>query len=265
MKKLVVICMLILLGVVAASSGCTGSAGASGEENEEILVYCGAGLREPMEMIADKFTEDTGVSVNYIYGGSNTILSQIELTGMGDVYMPGATYYFDSARDKGFVSEEKLVVYHIPVIATPKGNPANIQSLEDLGREGVKVELGDPSACAIGKLGNKIIEKNGLNETIYPNVITRAATVNEIVVHTGLGQVDGSIIWEDLIDPDKLDVIYIPNEQNIIKVVPIGKLTMSENPEEAQAFVDYVASDDGFEIFRETGFTTYPDSKYGEA
>ena len=257
--------MLVLLGVVTAFSGCTGTAGASGEENEEILVYCGAGMREPMELIADKFTEETGVSVNYIYGGSNTILSQIELTGMGDVYMPGATYYFDSAKSKGFVSEEELVVYHIPVIATPKGNPANIQSLEDLGREGVKVELGDPLAAAIGKLSNQIIEKNGLNETIYPNVVTRAATVNEIIVHTALGQVDGSIVWEDLIDTEKLDVIYIPSEQNIIKIVPIGTLTMSENPEAAQAFVDYVVSDEGFEIFRETGFTTYPDPKYSDA
>ncbi len=265
MKKMVVICMLVLLGVVTAFSGCTGTAGASGEENEEILVYCGAGMREPMELIADKFTEETGVSVNYIYGGSNTILSQIELTGMGDVYMPGATYYFDSAKSKGFVSEEELVVYHIPVIATPKGNPANIQSLEDLGREGVKVELGDPLAAAIGKLSNQIIEKNGLNETIYPNVVTRAATVNEIIVHTALGQVDGSIVWEDLIDTEKFDVIYIPSEQNIIKIVPIGTLTMSENPEAAQAFVDYVVSDEGFEIFRETGFTTYPDPKYSDA
>lgn len=262
MKKLVVICVLSLLIAITAFSGCTGTAGASGEENEEILVYCGAGMREPMEIIAEKFTEDTGVSVNYIYGGSNTILSQIELTGMGDVYMPGATYYFDSAKSKGFVSEEELVVYHIPVIATQKGNPANIQSLEDLGREGVKVELGDPSACAIGKLANQIVEKNCLNETIYPNVITRAATVNEIVVHTALGQVDGSIVWEDLIDPEKLDVIYIPNDQNIIKIVPIGKLTMSENPDAAQAFVDYVVSDEGFAIFEETGFTTYPDPKY---
>ena len=129
----------------------------------------------------------------------------------------------------------------------------------------VEVEVpGTPGGHAIGKLGNKIIEKNKLNSTIYPNVVSRAATVNEIVMHTCLGNADASIIWEDLGDSDELELIYIPNNQNMVKIVPIGALTFSKKSKEAQDFVDFVASEKGLSIFEEYGFTTYPSDRYGD-
>lgn len=268
MKKNVLIISLVLLALIAAFSGCTGNDGSSSgttSETKEILVYCGAGMSEPMEAVASEFTTETGIEVNYNFGGSGTLLSQMEITEMGDVYMPGSTADFNTAKSKGFIvnDTEEFVAYHVPVIAVPAGNPAGITSLADLGNKGVKVELGDPSACAIGRMSNKIIEKNKLNATIYPNVVSRAATVNEIVLHTALGNVDGSIIWEDLGDDEKLEIIYIPNKENVIKVVPVGVMTFSKNPDEAEEFVKFVGSK-GKVIFEDYGFTTYPNDKYSD-
>ena len=260
--KFGILCVLLLLVASCFFVGCTGQAAETTDESVDLLVYCGAGLREPMEDIAVAYTAKTGNSIDFNFGGSNTLLSQMELIEQGDVYMPGATYYFGAAQKKGFVNESELICYHVPVIITPKGNPADIQSLEDLGKEGIMIELGDPQACAIGKLSNKILEKNKLNGSVYPNVETRSATVNELVLHTALGQVDGAICWEDLANPDGMEVVYIPNEQNIIKIVPIGSLTFSEHPEEAQEFVEFVASDEGLAIFKKNGFTTYPSDRY---
>jgi molybdate transport system substrate-binding protein len=232
------------------------------EEAHSIMVYCGAGMREPMEDIAALYEGRYGVRVNYNFAGSANLLSQMELTGMGDVYMPGATYYFDAAREKGFVSEERLVAYHVPLIAVPKGNPAAITCLADLANPGVEVELGDPDACAIGKLSNQVLEKNGIQEAVFENVQARSATVNELLVHVSMGVADAAIIWEDLFEEEKMDPIAIPKEQNIVKIVPIGALSFSEHPEDALNFIDLVTSDEGKAIFEEHGFTTYPDEYY---
>lgn len=266
MKKMYsVLCVLLLVATSCFFVGCTGQvADETTDESVDLLVYCGAGMREPMEEIAEVYSAQTGNTIDFNFGGSNSLLSQMELVEKGDVYMPGAASYFSTAQEKGFANSSSPICYHIPVIITPKGNPADIQSLEDLGKEGVSVELGDPQACAIGKLSNKIIEKNQLNESIYPNVKTRSGTVTELVMHTALGQVDGSICWGDLVNTDEMDVIFIPNEQNIIKIVPIGSLTFSEHPDEAQGFVDFVASDEGLAIFEKNGFTTYPDAAYAD-
>lgn len=233
------------------------------EKPQSLLVYCGAGMRKPMDEIGLLFEEKYGISANYNYAGSNTLLSQMELTQKGDIYMPGATYYFDVAKEKGFTDYEQLIAYHMPVIAVPKGNPANITSLDDLAKPGVKVILGDPKAAAIGNLGNKILEKNGIYEDVENNIIARGATVNELVIYVSMNQADASIIWEDLVvNSEKIETVAIPSEQNIIKIIPIGTLTFSEKNDAAKTFVDFVASEEGKIIFEKHGFTAYPNEKY---
>ncbi len=229
-----------------------------------LMVYSGAGVRKPMDEIGTLFEQKYGVAVNYNYAGSNMLLSQMELTQEGDVYMPGATMYIDKAKEKGFVDYEQNVSYHIPVIAVPEGNPANITCLEDLAKPGVKVVLGDPKSCAIGKLGNKILEKSGIYDAADVNVIARSATVNELVVYTCMGIADASIIWKaSLIETEnESDIIEIPREQNSIKIIPLGTLTFSENKDNANKFVDFVASAEGKAIFEKQGFTTYPKEKH---
>ncbi len=229
-----------------------------------VMVYSGAGMRKPMDEIGTVFEQKYGVAVNYNYAGSNTLLSQIELTQEGDVYMPGATMYIETAKEKGFVDYEQNVAYHVPVIAVPEGNPANITCLEDLTTPGVKVVLGDPKAAACGKIAKQILEKNGIFDAVDANVIACAATVNELVVYTCMGTTDASIIWKASLvgTENETDTIEIPKEQNIIKIIPIGTLTFSESQNMAKQFVDFVTSAEGKAIFEKHGFTTYPNEKY---
>lgn len=52
-------------------------AGCAAEDSH--LVYCGAGLSEPMEEIADLFKEEEGVQIDYTFGGAAQLLTQIAL------------------------------------------------------------------------------------------------------------------------------------------------------------------------------------------
>ena len=236
----------------------------SGCAQDKLLVYSGAGMRKPMDKIGTAFEKKYDVAVNYNYAGSNTLLSQIDLTKKGDVYIPGATMYIDKAKEKGFVDYEQPVAYHIPVIAVPKGNPAKITRLEDLTKPKVKIIFGDPKAAAIGKLGNKILKKNKIYKAVQKNIIATTATVNELVIYISMNQADASIIWKSSLlgTENKIDIIEIPKKQNCIKIIPIGRLTFSKNKEMAKSFVNFVASSEGKSIFQECGFTTYPDPKY---
>jgi len=257
---------LLLAAAAAFACGCTGTAVDTPENVDmpELLVYCGAGMREPMDEIASVFTERTGIPINFVFGGSNTLLTQMELTGMGDVYMPGATAYFEAARGKGLVREEHRIVYHVPVIAVPKGNPANITSLADMTKPGVRVALGENPGTAIGQLTDNLLKKNNILDDVEKNLVTRSGTVNELLVYISMEQADVGIIWEDLYVPEKMDMIYIPNAENLVKIVPIGVLVSSEHPDEAEQFTAFVISDEGKEIFIRHGFITYPSEIYAE-
>lgn len=266
MKKWLTVFLVVFIAFSAVLlCGCTGTGEETGEVSEEgLLVYCGAGMREPMDEIALVFEEKEGIPVRYTYGGSAQLLSQIELYQEGDAYMPGALSYIQSAMDKGFVDKTEDLVYHVLTIAVPKGNPAGVESLEDLANEGVKVGLGDPEGPAVGKTAKKVLEGNGLWESVSGNVVSYAATVNELIVYIAMDQADAALIWEDLYNPETMEIIDIPVDQNSagVKVVPIGTLTFSKQKENAEKFIGFVASDEGKAIFEKHGFTLYPDPKY---
>lgn len=258
-------------GIATVLAGCSG--GSQAEESTptgtttrkttaadavSILVYSGAGLKKPMDEIGAEFEADTGNAVQYNYAGSNTLLSQIELNQQGDVYMPGAKYYIDTADDKAFIAEKKLVAYHTPSIIVPEGNPAGVSSLSDLTNDGVDVALGDPGAAAIGRLGKKILKQNGLYEAVQQNVATTAGTTNELVVYTAQEQVDAALTWRADVHgmDDKVDRVPIAESKNIVKTIPIGRLEFATHPEVAGEFVDFVASE-GRDIFAEFGYRKY--------
>ena len=247
-------CLFIILIVVTFITGCSSVE----EKGKSILVYCGAGMSKSMDEIGRIFQEKYDVEVRYNYAGSNTLLNQMELTREGDAYMPGATMYIEIAEEKGLVSYSQLICYHIPVITVPKGNPAGITCLEDLGKPGIRLVWGDPEAAAIGKTGKQILEKNGIYDSVWPNVIATLPTMNEVMMQISLGQADASINWWDTVRTvEDIEVIEIPEEQNIINIIPVGVTTFTEKEDIARKFVDFCASSEGKEIFEKHGFTMY--------
>jgi molybdate transport system substrate-binding protein len=270
-KQLLAATAGILLVFAVLLCGCTGSGDSgtvraenvSGEEG--LLVHCGAGMKAPMQVIGEKFTEETGIPVTYNYAGCGQLFAQMELTQKGDVFMPGDMLEFNNAKKNGYVRNEALVAYHIPVIAVPAGNPANITSLEDLAKEGVKVSMGEPDSMALGTIAKNLFNKSGILDEVMKNVVVQRATVNEIVTDITLGNADAAIIWSDLYKPGKMEIIEIPRSQNLIKIIPIGTLTFSDQPENAQKFIDFVASDSGGKAaFEECGYIIYPNSEYAD-
>lgn len=263
MKKIIgIFCLVLLLAGVILTAGCTSTDSA---ENKTLLVYCGAGMKEPMEEIAELFKEREGITIEYTYGGSAQMLSQIELYQTGDAYMPGALAYIQSAMDKGFIDKSEKVIYHVITIIVPKGNPANITSLEDLAKPGVRVAIGEPTGPAIGQGTKKMLEKDGLWEAVSANVVVKSATVNELLVYVAMKQADAALVFEDLYNPEAMDKIDIPKEQGKVDIVPIGTLKFSTNKEDAEKFLNFVASAEGKAIFAKHGFESYPSAKYGDA
>jgi molybdate transport system substrate-binding protein len=251
--------------------GCTSDAAPANDagqittEEKSLIVYSGAGLREPMDEIGTVYENKTGTVIKYTYAGSAQLLSQIELLHEGDCYMPGARADLDPAIEKGFIGDSEDVIYHVLAFAVQPGNPKNITCLKDLTEDGVKVAIGEPTANAVGKATKKIYDKAGLWEDLQDNVVVRSPTVNELIVYMNMKQADASISWEDLLDSSNVEQVDIPQEEGFIKVVPIATLSFSEKPAEAQAFADFVASDEGKAIFVKHGFETYPSAKYGDA
>lgn len=259
----VISCLLAMAMLAGCGSEAQESEPESAQYAESIMVYCGAGMKEPMSEMAARFQEEYGTRVDFNFGGSGTLLTQMETTREGDAFMPGDASYIDKAGEKGFVDRSETIAYHIPVIIVPQGNPAGIESLADLAKPGVKVVWGDPEACSIGKQGNQILEKAGLKDAVWANVIATTATVDQLNVYVSQRQADASLSWSDE-KTEGIQMIEIPLDQNLIQLVAIASTSFSKNMDTANAFVDFCASDEGKGIFESYGYETYPNPEYEE-
>ncbi|KZL91412.1 molybdate ABC transporter substrate-binding protein [Clostridium magnum] len=223
----------------------------SNEEKESLLVYCAAGVNKPMEEIAQSFEKKYGTKIEYTYANSSDLIAQMEVSHKGDLCVLASDEDYQTANKKSLTSEKKDLVYHVPVIAVPKGNPAGITSIKDFSKSGVKVILGDPKTSPLGKLASKLFEKASIVEQVNKNVVSTVTTVNEIVTFLSMKKADASIIWEDnaLNAAKDIDLVQIPKEENTIKVVPISTLKSSKDAELAKRFMDFTASDEAKPIF----------------
>ena len=254
MRKVSLFILLILVAVCFA-----GTLAAVAEE-DPLLVYCGAGLMKPMDELQVMFQEKENCQVRMIYAGSGELFGMIATRKAGDIYIPGAEKYTKDALNKGMVVEKgsATICYHVPVILTPKGNPGNITCLEDMARDGVRLAMADPKAAAIGQVGIKILEKNGLKESVMKNVVTSPSTTNQLLIYTATSQVDGTMAWEDQStwaqSKGKVDIVHIDPSKNIIKTIPASVVSYSQRPEMAEKFIQFITSDEGRTIWNKWGF-----------
>jgi molybdate transport system substrate-binding protein len=256
MKKLL-LGIISILSLTLLFSGCVDNTGA--EQQEVLHAYVGAGMQMPMDEIAVEFEKKYGIKVEYDYSGSGALLSKIVASNQGDIFMPGDCSYVYQLEDKEMIKECSNVTKHIPVIAVQKGNPKNITGLSDLGQDDLELALGDES-ISIGKLFTKILAKaetKGLNITkaVDTNTVVTGATVKQVLLYVTEKNVDAAVVWkaDAYENPDRVDIVPIESEYNIVKTVPISILSTTKNYENSKLFYDFV-NNEGKEIFEKHGF-----------
>lgn len=223
---------------------------------QELYAYVGAGLRPPVDVLIEAYTQKTGVTVKTEYGGSGQLLTRIGETGKGDLFIPGSTVYTDKLKEKGGVREEKILVLHGPVLAVANDKADTLQSFADLAKPGVKLGLGDPAAMALGRTADEILTRSGQGEAIARNVTVRAATVKQLALYVIDGNVDAAIIGaaEAAQSPGKFVVRAIPTDWYQAEYAPVAVLSTTTQPDAAAAFAAFLASDEGLAVFARYGF-----------
>ncbi|MHC4442769.1 MAG: substrate-binding domain-containing protein [Planctomycetota bacterium] len=241
----------------------------TGEGATELVMYCAAGMRVPVERIAAQYEEEHEVRIEIQYGGSNTLLSKLEVNrgGHGDLYLAGDAFYTDLAKEKGLAAESMAIAQMKPVIAVAKQDPPNIRSIEDLLGEDIRVALGNPDQAAIGKATREGLSvKKDDGRTLWDRLkehVTRKGvfkpTVSEVANDLKIGAVDAVIIWDSTAALPQyrshFDVINVAEFDKTTNLVTLAVLNSSKSATSALRFARYLtARDKGLPVFKEYGF-----------
>jgi molybdenum ABC transporter molybdate-binding protein len=217
-----------------------------------ILVYCAAGLRQPMEAAQKAF----GRQVDLQYGGSQTLLANAEVTRRGDLFIAADESYVKVARDKGLAAEAIPLARQVPVLAVTKGNPKKIQSIADLLRADVKVGQANPDAAAVGKIVRQALEKRGQWAPLKEKTLVFKPTVNEVANDLKLGAVDAGFVWDAIVRQyPELERVDLPELAGVKSEVTAVVLKSAAAPAAALRFARYLgAKDKGQLEFKKSGF-----------
>jgi molybdate transport system substrate-binding protein len=259
----------ILIAALAISSfavvglaGCGGSSG--GGEGGTLAVFAASSLTDAFGVLARSFEEQNpGIEVRQSFESSSTLLTQIQQGAPADVFASAAEEEMDTAVDDGLVAgEPEIFARNREVVMVPRDNPANVQSMRDLAKPGIRLVLaeeGVPAAdYALEILGKANAEYGGgFKQDVLSNVVSREADVRASVGRVALGDADATFGYASDYTPDTRDrvrVIQIPEDLNIIATYPIAALKDAKDPDLARRWVDLVMSDEGQRVLDEWGF-----------
>ena len=221
-----------------------------------LVVYCAGGLKAPLEAIRADYEREMGQSIQIQYGGSNTLLANLKVSGQGDLFLPADESYIELALRDRLVTKTIAVAQMKPIVAVPKGNPKIVRSLDDLVSGRLRISMTEPDAAATGKLVRDALTKIGRWEAFRASVMVFKPTVNDVANDLKLGAVDAGVIWDAmLVTYPNLEAVPLPELANVQARVVAGVATNSSQPQAASEFANYLAAPGKGQIqFQQAGF-----------
>jgi molybdate transport system substrate-binding protein len=253
-KTFIAIVSALLLGIGALIYVYRDKNAGEGGCGRTLTVYCAAGLKKPVEAIAERYKEELGTEVSLQYGGTGTLLGQLQVAKKGDLFIAADDLSVKKALDSGVGQEVIPLVRQYPVIAVAKGNPKGIAGIGDLLREDVKVAVANPEAASIGAA-----TKDALGEgwdALAKKVKVMKPTVTELAADLTVGAVDAAVIWNSTVPQfDGIEAVKAPEFAAQVDTVSAVVLLSAGHPPAALRFARYLAAPEkGGTMFGEKGF-----------
>ncbi|SFH69813.1 molybdate ABC transporter substrate-binding protein [Planctomicrobium piriforme] len=226
------------------------------KQSEPLMVFCAASNRKVFEAVAKEYLAETGVVVEGQFGPSQTLLSSIEVSGTGDLYLPADDSYLELAREKGLVDEVTPLARMQVVVAVREGNPLKIATLADLLRADVRLTQANPDLAAVGKLTRDALTPLGKWDELNQQTDGFVSTVTEAANSVKAGAADAAIVYDAVVQATPgLEVVRIAEFEQLFADIKVGVITKTRQREAAQRFVRYLsARDRGLKTYAEFGF-----------
>ena len=268
-RKALFIAVLALIAIVAVGSCSAGFFDFLGGEpdldGQEVNLAAAASLKnvyddELIPMFEEKYP---GVKVTPTYASSGDLQTQIENGLEADVFMSAATKQMDALADEGLIDNDTEVdaLENKVVLIVPADSDKQIKSFDDLKNVDGTIAIGDPESVPAGQYAKEALTNLGMWDAVQSK-LSLGTDVTAVLNQVGQGSADCGIVYAtDAKSSDDVKVICeVPEGALKTPVIyPVAVLENSEDAEAAQAFVDFLQTQEAQDKFEEYGFTIVED------
>ena len=258
--------VIALAGLTGCGQGSSNSGSGGGGEKQggTLTILSASSLIDAFGELGKTFEkQNEGVTVKQSFEASSTLLTQIQQGAPADVFTSAAMEEMNTAVEDGLVAgDPKVFVKNREIIMVPKDNPAKIESLRDLAKPDIKLVLAQKDVPAadyaleiLGKANAQYGE--GFEKKVLSNVVSRESDVRASVNRVVVGDADATFGYASDYTPDirdRVKIVPVPPDLNIIATYPIAALEDAKSPELARKWVELVTSEEGQRVLEKWNF-----------
>ena len=281
MKKL--LSLLLALSLVLALTACGQKKDDASETPDdqqteeaqpvELIVFAAASMKETMTEIAELYKSVAPeVTISYNFDSSGKLLTQISEGADCDLFISAAPKQMNAMdgsliedKDKNpdgldlIVTDSRIDLLENKVtLAVPEGNPKGIESFDQLAellKSGdVMLAIGN-SDVPVGQYTQKIFAYYGIDESEIADKLTYGNNVKEVTSQVSEAAADCGIIYATDAFSAGLTVVDSAIAEMCGQVIYPAAVLEGEKEAAAQAFLDYLQTDDAVAVFESVGFS----------
>ena len=265
MKKKILTVMLA--GVMAAGMSAGSVQAATIEDaSGDLYVFIAASLANAMDEIQKDFNEEySDVNILFNADSSGTLQTQIEEGSRCDIFFSAATKQMDALVDEELAKKDSVVdlLENKVVLIKPKDGETKVTGFENI-TDAKNIALAGENV-PVGQYSREIFKNLGIEDDVNKMEINEGKNVTDVLASVSEGSNEIGIVYatDATSVADKVDVIAEAPEGSLETPVlyPVGLTVDAEASDEeaaaADAFLEYLQTDDAMKVFEEYGFAAY--------
>lgn len=236
--------------------------------NQTLRVLAAASLADAFREVGAAFeAANPGAKVEFSFGGSNQLRTQLEHGAPGDVFASADRKQMEAATTSKAVDSVTVRVFahNRLAIVVPKENRAGVKGLADLTRSGLKIVVADKTV-PVGNYTRQMLDKAGQAATFGPNfvkgfdanTVSREENVAAVVAKVALNEADAGIAYASDAaggNAEKITVIPLPSELEQKADYVVAVTTRATDSKLAANFIEFLRSSGTTSILTKRGFT----------
>jgi molybdate transport system substrate-binding protein len=255
-----------LIAAMMAGMLSTGVFAADTDLKGEVNTFIAASLSNAMEEIQKDFNETyPDVEILYNADSSGTLQTQIEEGARCDIFFSAADKQMNALVDEDLAKKDTVedILENKVVLIKPKDGETKVTGFENI-TDAANIALAGDSV-PVGQYAREIFDNLGITDEVNKMEINEGKNVSEVLAAVSEGSNEIGIVYatDAASVADKVDVIAeAPADALKTPVLyPVGLIEDKEASEDdtaaAEAFLEYIKSDDAMKVFEKYGFTAY--------
>ena len=192
-------------------------------------------------------------------GNDSDSCADIRRNRPADEFMSAATKQMKALQEKVMIAEDTVteLLENKIVLIVPSGSAGEWKAFEDI-EKAESIALGDPASVPAGQYAQEALTSLGIWDGIQDKV-SFGTNVTEVLNQVAASSADAGIVYatDAASMAEQVDVIAEAPEGSLSKKViyPVAVVKDSAHLEEAEAFVEFLKTEEAMKVFESYGFS----------